>query len=116
MKFYKGVLEEDLKKSSYIPGTVTTSMMEALMWKERIESNKKKGAAKHVRHGKSVIIEIEYHGELLECDEFQRAGVKEHNRSNCWLSTAKDKAQINTPVTFKILGLLEIESNLWSKK
>ncbi len=116
MIFYKGVLEKDLNTSRYVPGTVTTNMSEALMWKERIEGKPKKGASLHVRHGKSVVIEINYDGDLLSCEEFQRSGVKEHSRLNCWLSAAKDKAQINTPVSFKVLTLLEIEAKLFERK
>lgn len=107
VKFYKGVLESDLK-SNYVPGTVTTVFNEALMWKERIESNKRKGAARNVRHGKSVIIEIVYEGEIMSHEEFQRSGVKEHNRLNCWTSSAKNKAQINSVCSFRVLSTEEI--------
>lgn len=109
MKFYKGVLESQLS-ARYIPGTVTVSFKEALMWKERIESNKRKGAARNVLHGISKIIEIEYdEKDLLSCDEFQRAGVSEHKRKNCWLNSVKDKAQINTCVNYRILTDEEID-------
>lgn len=107
VKFYKGVLESDLK-SNYVPGTVTTVFNEALLWKERIESNKKKGAARNVRHGKSVIIEIIYEGQITSHEEFQRSGVKEHNRINCWTSSAKNKAQINSVCKYRILNTQEI--------
>lgn len=101
--FFKGVLKKDLCQN-YVPGTVTLDFNEALMWKQRIESNKTKGAAKHVRHGQAVIIKIEFKTEdLLDCTEFQRSGVSEHNRNSCWLSAAKTKAQINTSVNFVIL-------------
>jgi hypothetical protein len=111
MLFYKGVLLADLNKASYVPGTVTTKFNEALMWKERIESNKSKGVAKHVKHGKAVIIEILYdEASLADHFEFQRAGVTEHERINCWLSQAKDKAQINTAVNFKILTESQINN------
>jgi hypothetical protein len=106
-KFYKGVLESDLK-TSYVPGTVTTVFNEALMWKERIESNKTKGAARNVRHGKSVIIEIVYESDIATHEEFQRSGVKEHNRVNCWTSSAKNKAQINSVCQYRILDDSEI--------
>ena len=82
----------------------------ALEWMERIQSNKNKGAAKHVRHGKFCIIEIQYNGELLDCIEFQKSGVTEHSRTNCWLSAAKNKAQINTVVKYRILSDSEINS------
>ena len=109
MIFYKGVLKSDLHIVNYVPGTVTKNFNEALMWKERIESNKSKGAAKHVRHGKAVIIEIMFDETiLLDHNEFQRQGVKEHQRNNCWLSSAKDKAQINTNIDFRILTDEEI--------
>lgn len=109
MKFYKGVLESDLKHN-YIPGTVTTVFNEALMWKERIESSKNKGAARNVRHGKAVVIEIEFGGEILSHEEFQRSGVSEHTRSNCWTSQHKTKAQINSVVQYRILTTEEINN------
>ena len=80
------------------------------MWKERIESNKKKGAAQHVRHGKALIIEITYVDEIHSHDEFQKAGVIEHNRMNCWTSVAKTKAQINTMCEYRVLSDIEINS------
>lgn len=104
--FYKGVLLSDLT-DNYIPGTVTKDFKEALMWKERIDSKKSKGAAKHIRHGKSVVIRFEYdelNDPLLSCEEFQRQGVSEHSRNSCWLSVAKVKAQINKPVSYEILS------------
>jgi len=107
MKFYKGVLVTDLKPG-YVPGTVTAVFNEALMWKERISGNKAKGASKHVRHGKSVIVEIEYSGQILDHSHFQQEGVTEHSRSNCWTSAAKTKAQINTPCNYRILNDSEI--------
>ena len=106
-KFYKGVLVKDLNPN-YVPGTVATEFKVALEWAERINSNKKKGAAKHVRHGDSCVIEIEYNGELLSHDEFQRSGVKEHERMSCWTSSAKDKAQLNIPCKYRILSTEEI--------
>lgn len=57
LTFYKGVLKSQLKHP-YVPGTVTKDFNEALMWKERINSKKSKGAAKHVQHGESVVIVI----------------------------------------------------------
>ena len=113
MKFYKGVLRKDLEVSSYVPGTVTTDIKVAYEWKLRIESAKRKGAAKHVRHGESVVIEISYDGELADCSHFQESGVKEHHRTNCWTSLAKDKAQINSLVSFKILSVSEAEKLLF---
>lgn len=109
MKFYKGVLKSDLK-SNYVPGTVAAKFMEAFMWYERIGSKKTKGAARNVRHGEAVIIEIEYAGELKDQTFFQLAGVQEHSRNNCWTSAAKDKAQINTPCAYRILPKDEIHA------
>ena len=109
MKFYKGVLKSDLN-NNYIPGTVTNKFMEAFMWYERIQSNKKKGAAKHIRHGDAVIIEIEYEGELKDPSYFQASGVSEHSKENCWTSRDKQKAQINTPCQYRILTKEEINN------
>lgn len=107
MKFYKGVLVTDLKPG-YIPGTVTTVFNEALMWKERISGKKVKGASKHVRHGQSVIVEITYVGDLLDHTYFQKEGLTEHNRPNCWTSVGKTKAQINTPCQYRVLSDNEV--------
>lgn len=109
VKFYKGVLKQDLG-SNYIPGTVTKDFKESLMWKERIESKKNKGAARNVRHGESVIIEITYVGTMHDHTEFQRAGVQEHKRVNCWTSIVKNKAQINTVCSYRVLSDTEINS------
>lgn len=106
--FYKGVLCTDLHEG-YTPGTVTTSFKEAMQWCERISSNKSKGAARHIRHGKASIISIDYdESTLQQCNEFQKSGVQEHSRVNCWTSLAKNKAQINTPVQYRVLGDDEI--------
>ena len=103
VEFFKGVLVMDLK-DGYIPGSVTTDIREALMWKERISSNKQKGAAKHVRHGSSCIIKLTVDTSLFKtCHEFQRSGVTEHTRDNCWMNAVRSKAQINVPVSFTIL-------------
>ncbi len=102
--FFKGVLLSDLK-SNFIPGSVTTCIKEALIWKERISSNKVKGAAKHVRHGKSCIIKIVVDTSLFKtAEEFQRSGIKEHSRENCWMNSVKSKAQINSVVCYEILS------------
>lgn len=104
MLFYKGVKKSDLEIDHYIPGTVTTSKKIAQLWKERLESKKKKGVHKHLKKGPSCIIVFNYdETNLLTHEEFQRCGVKEHHRGNCWLSTMKDKAQINTPVKYRIV-------------
>jgi hypothetical protein len=98
--FYKGVLESDLIPG-YIPGSVTRSQDEAQLWADRIASKKTKGAARHIRHGKSVVIRmvIDTSG-FANCDEFQRENVKEHERRNCWMNVVRTKAQVNTPVEF----------------
>ena len=98
MIFYKGLLVKDLK-DNFVPGSVTTSLTEARMWADRISSRKTKGAAKHVRHGKSCIISFEIDEKnLLSHEEFQRAGVSEHQRKNCWMNQVRSKAQINTVI------------------
>lgn len=108
--FYKGVLCDDLK-SGYVPGSVTTDIREALMWKERIGSNKQKGAAKHVRHGKSCIIKIVVDTtHFLSALEFQREGVAEHKRQSCWMNAVKSKAQINEPQTYTVLSDSELNN------
>lgn len=107
MLFYKDVLKSDLKQD-YKPGTVTTVFNEALMWKERIESKKNKGAARNVRHGQAVVIEIVYDGEIHSHEEFQKSGVQEHARMNCWTSQAKTKAQINSVCKYRILTTEEL--------
>ena len=80
------------------------------MWYERIQSNKKKGAAKHIRHGDAVIIEINYDGELKDASYFQVNGVAEHKKENCWTSHDKQKAQINTVCQYRILTKEEIDN------
>lgn len=107
--FYKGCLISDLKPD-YIPGTVTKDFKEALKWKERIESSKSKGVARNVRHGKAIIIEINFDGEILSHGEFQKAGVSEHSRNNCWTSQHKTKAQINEVVNYRVLTNEEINN------
>ena len=103
VEFFKGVLVKDLK-DGYIPGSVTTDIREALMWKERISGSKQKGAAKHVRHGASCIIKLTVDISLFKtCHEFQRSGINEHTRDNCWMNAVCSKAQINVPTPFIIL-------------
>ena len=102
MLFYKGVLVSDLSEK-FIPGSVTTELHVAEMWANRISSKKSKGAARHVRHGRSCVVEIEFDGVLISHDEFQRPGVKEHKRLNCWMNAVKDKAQINTECAWRII-------------
>lgn len=108
MKFYKGVLVSHLN-NQYIPGTVTTDFQTAFTWMNRISSNKNRGAARHIQHGKSCIIEIDYDGEIKDHGYFQKPGIAEHKRENCWTSQAKDKAQINSICNFRILTDEEID-------
>lgn len=99
--FYKAVPISSLKKG-LIPGTVTTSYDEALQWYERYNSTKKnpKGPARHIDRQPACIIKFKYDVEkLLSSDEFQRAGVKEHDRRSSWTSLAREKAQINDPIS-----------------
>jgi hypothetical protein len=108
MVFYKGTLRSFLKPG-FIPGTVTRDVNEAACWADRISGKSKKGPSKHISHGKSCVIAIVYDEKKLKpAAEFQRPGVHEHKRENCWTSDAKIKAQINTPVEYEILTDEEI--------
>lgn len=102
--FYKGVLKKDLK-NGFVPGSVTTSLEEARVWADRIRSKKSKGAAKHVRHGESCIISFQLDTKDFQShDEFQRAGVCEHKRLNCWMNQVQSKAQVNSAIdSFKLV-------------
>lgn len=81
------------------------------MWKERIESKKNKNAARHVRHGKSVIIKIVVDTtDFLSALEFQREGVDEHQRRCCWMNAVKSKAQINKPQPYTVLSDSELNN------
>ena len=103
MRFYKACYKEDLK-TNYIPGTVTTDIQEALKW-YRIYSSKKKNKFDIYRNGQPVIIYFDFCENLLfSGKEFQRKGVKEHVRKNCWTSSLKTKAQINEPVKVFIMS------------
>lgn len=97
--FFKAVIEK-VHNYNYIPGTVTTDINEAYIWKCRLESKKNKGASKHIPHGKAIIISFNFDSSELKSHEyFQVTGVHEHNKENCWTSTTKTKAQINTPIS-----------------
>lgn len=99
--FYKAIPVASLSKSEVIPGTVTTDYKEALQWYERYNSAKKnpKGPAKHIERQPACIIKFKYDtSKLLSSEEFQRAGVREHDRRSSWTSLAKEKAQINEPI------------------
>lgn len=75
------------------------------MWAERIASRKSKGAARHVKHGKSVVIRIVIDtAAFLDCNEFQRAGIAEHERANCWMNAVRSKAQVNVPINFTVVS------------
>ena len=109
MRFFKGVLISHLK-NEYVPGTVTTDFKIAFEWYERISGKKRTGAARHVTHGRSCIIEITYTDMLLDHNEFQRKDIAEHERRNCWTSVAKNKAQINTVCNYRVLSDSEIDA------
>lgn len=104
--FYKALPQADLKKD-LIPGTVTTSYQEAYTWWERYNSVKKnvRGAARHIKRQPAVIISFSFPvADILGPEEFQRAGVSEHDRKTSWTSAAKQKAQINSPIkTYKVV-------------
>lgn len=123
MKFYKACLLTDLLfingqyhpggSDEYIPGTMTNKYSEAALWHERIRSTKTKGIHRNIKHGRSVIIEVEYdESTLLDHCEFQRSGVKEHDRLNCWTSSQKQKAQINTVVKYRIMSDEEVNNRI----
>jgi hypothetical protein len=102
MLFYKACFEEDLCQN-YIPGTVTTSLSEALKW-YRIYFSKKRKRFGINRKGKVVIISMSVDTEhFLPAEEFQKKGVKEHSRQNCWTSSLQTKAQINTPTKVQLI-------------
>jgi heterodisulfide reductase subunit B len=110
MIFYKGVLRSFLD-DKFIPGTVTTNLGEAMLWADRIRGKKTKGPSKHLTHGESCVIEVYFdESKLLTHDEFQRAGVREHDRLSCWTSQAKVKAQINIKAEYVVLKDEEIYS------
>lgn len=105
MLFYKGLLRSELRETGFIPGSVAVNCKEAAQWRDRIRSNKKSGAARHVRHGDAVVIAFEFDEKTLKGPEaFQASGVTEHARENCWMSSTKSKAQINQPIAgYRIL-------------
>ena len=101
--FYKGVLEEQVVDNKLIVGSV------ALMWKERIESTKKNGHTRHLKRGKAVVISFEFDASnFKDHNEFQRSGINEHSRNNCWMNFNKTKAQINETVKVSILTAEQI--------
>lgn len=110
--FYKGTVTATVD-DRFVPGSVTTDIRKALVWKERLESKKTKGAARHVTKGKSCVVMFSYEGELNDHSEFQRPGVSEHDRGNCWMAADKTQAQINTKVrNVRILTNAEVESTI----
>jgi hypothetical protein len=107
MIFYKACFDIDLNKD-YIPGTVTSDIQEAIKWFRRY-SSKRKGDFFIDRYGIPVIIQIEFDENLLkDSKEFHQAGKKEHDVSSCWVSSKKDKAQINDVVTYSVMSEQEI--------
>ena len=104
MIFYKAVNKNDLKKD-YIPGTCTADPKVAMDWFNRYSSKRKNDKKnRHIKKGEAVIIMFEFNeNELMSHEEFQRSGVKEHSRKNCWTSTLKNKAQINTVVEYEVI-------------
>jgi hypothetical protein len=100
MIFYKAVPVTDLRQEGYIPGTVTRSYNEAYTWWERYNSTKKnpKGPARHIKRSPAVVIKFVFTEDLLSAVEFQREGVREHDRRCCWTSGDKVKAQINKSI------------------
>ena len=110
MQFYKSVLEEQVVGNELIVGSVTTDFKEALMWKERIESTKKNGHTRHLKRGKAVVISFEFDASnFKDHNEFQRSGIHEHGRKNCWMNINKTKAQINESVKVSILTTEQID-------
>lgn len=108
--FYKGVLEEQVVGNELIVGSVTTDFKEALMLKERIESTKKNGHTRHLKRGKAVVISFEFDASnFKDHNEFQRSGINEHSRDNCWMNINKTKAQINEAVKVSILTANQID-------
>lgn len=108
--FFKALNRRDMenaKGGGFIPGTVTSDPEEALDWYYRYNvpqgkkiKNKEYGPKRHINRGEAVIVAMfldvsAFHG----ADEFQRGGISEHARENCWTSATRTKAQINTPVT-----------------
>lgn len=114
--FYKGVLRSFLS-DKFVPGTVTKDFNEALRWAERINGNKTKGPSRHIKHGNSCVIEMFIDEDTLsDHNEFQRPGVHEHARKNCWTSQNKTKAQINIVTKYNILTDEEIWDLITHKK
>jgi len=94
MLFFKTIFKEDTF-ICFIPGTVTTNLNEAYKW-YRIYLSSKKNKFFINRKGIPIIISFEFsENKLLSYHEFQKSGISEHNRKNCWTSSLKTKAQIN---------------------
>jgi predicted transcriptional regulator len=109
MIFYKSIYKEDIK-NNYIPGTVTTDIKEACVWFQKYSSvYKKKKKFSIKRNGEAIIIKFIFDENLIKSHlEFQKNGVSEHNRLNCWTSQYKTKAQINSPIeNIQIINLNE---------
>ena len=97
MLFYKALFEEDLKPG-FIPGTVTSDINEAYKWFRRYNSKKR---LTYGICGSGLVVIIKFlldETTLATSEYFQASGVKEHSRINCWTSSLKTKAQINTVI------------------
>lgn len=113
MLFYKALFKKDLIPG-FIPGTVTSDVNEAYKWFRRYKS-KKKSRYDICGRGSVVIIRFNFdETTLLTANNFQLAGVSEHNRLNCWTSSLKVKAQINTVVdTYTIVNINTVLNKLY---
>jgi hypothetical protein len=97
MVFYKACFVNDVI-DTYIPGTVTCDIREALKWFLRYNS-KKRTNYDIKRSGIPCLIKFNYNIDKLENARlFQSKGIKEHEICDCWTSNSKIKAQINSPV------------------
>ncbi|KKU52415.1 MAG: hypothetical protein UX72_C0005G0010 [Parcubacteria group bacterium GW2011_GWA2_47_10] len=107
--FFKALNKKDLdtaKAKGFVPGTCTKDPAEALQWyyqynlpEGKKQKKKEYGARRHIKRGEAVLVAFRADTRnFLSATEFQRGGVHEHERKNCWTSGAKTKAQINTPV------------------
>ena len=112
MLFYKALFKKNLK-SGFIPGTVTSDINEAYKWFRRYNSNKRLTYG-ICGGGIVVIIKFEFdETTLASSDKFQSPGVREHSRENCWTSSLKTKAQINTVINnYNIIDINTILNQL----
>jgi len=76
---------------------------EALKWYLRYSSVKKNTFGID-RNGTAIVVSFDIDaGSLMSMSEFQRKGVSEHERLNCWTSSTMVRAQINTPVKVRLV-------------